>query len=38
MRFGVHLPVMSFDDAPVTLERLVGVALAAESTGSIRCR
>ena len=33
MRFGVHLPVMSFDDTPVTLERLVAVALAAEEHG-----
>ena len=33
MRFGVHLPVLGFDDRPATLERLVSVAQAAERLG-----
>jgi probable F420-dependent oxidoreductase len=33
MRFGIHLPVMAFDDAPFTLERFVAVAQAAERSG-----
>ncbi len=33
MRFGVHLPVLSFDGLPITLERLVAVARAAEEHG-----
>jgi probable F420-dependent oxidoreductase len=33
MRFGVHLPLLAFDDAPVTLGRLLAVARAAEERG-----
>jgi alkanesulfonate monooxygenase SsuD/methylene tetrahydromethanopterin reductase-like flavin-dependent oxidoreductase (luciferase family) len=33
MRFGVHLPLLAFDDAPVTLGRLLAVARAAVAHG-----
>jgi alkanesulfonate monooxygenase SsuD/methylene tetrahydromethanopterin reductase-like flavin-dependent oxidoreductase (luciferase family) len=33
MEIGVHLPQVSFDDEPISLDRLVGVATAAERLG-----
>jgi len=33
MEIGVHLPQISWDEEPITLERLIGVATAAERLG-----
>ncbi len=33
MRIGINLPVLAFDDAPLTLERMLAVARAADERG-----